>query len=108
MYYWASPNRSGGPRHTRWRGPNTTWPMLAPTSAAATDKGDPRVSERNRGREEDDGATRQWWHLHRDHRRYCVHLTRAHLVVTSIDAIVVAKGNGDDHGGARPRHGRLR
>ena len=110
IYCWAGPKERRPTTHAQatpaW--PRTARPRLAPASAAATDKGDPRVSERNRGREEDDGATRRRWHLRRDHRCYCVCLTHVHLVVPSIDAIVAARGNGDGHGGARPWHDRLR
>ena len=107
-YCWAGPKRPGGPQRMRKRSPATTQPRLAPASAAATDKGDPSVSERNRGREEDDDATRRRWHLRRDHRRYCVRLTPAHLEDPFIAMIAAARGSGDGHGSARPRLGRLR
>ena len=72
-----------------------------------TDGRGPRVSETDRGAEEDDGATRRRWLLRRNHLRYDVHLDHAHLAVYSIEAIVAATGVGDEHGGARPRHGRF-
>ena len=75
---------------------------------SVTDDGTPRDRETDRGREEDDGATRRWWLLQRGQRCYGGHLTRAHLVVPSIEASAAAIGGDDDHGGARPRHGRLR
>ena len=73
-----------------------------------TDDGTPHDRETDRGREEDDGATRRRWLLRRGQRCYDVRLARAHLAVSSIDAIVAATRVGDEHGGARPRHGRLR
>ena len=71
----------GGPRATLAQTRQRRGPRWAPASASAADKVDPRVSERNRGTEEDDGGTRRRWLLRRDQRRYCVRLTRAHLVV---------------------------
>ena len=92
----------------RKRSPATTRPKLAPTFALATNTRDPRDSEIGRGGERDDGEARRRRQLRRVQWCYGVHLTRAHLAVPSIEAIAAAKGNGDDHGGARPRHGRLR
>ena len=57
--YWAGPNRSGGPRHTRWHDPNATRPTLAPASAAATDVRNPRNRETDWGGEGDGDATRR-------------------------------------------------
>ena len=81
---------------------------LAPALGSATDVRDPRNRETDRGGEGDGGATRRRWLLRRGQRCYDVRLARAHLAVSSIDAIVAATGVGDEHGGARPRHGWLR
>ena len=83
-------------------------PGLAPTLGSATNVWDPRNREIDRGGEGDGGATRRRWLLRRGQRCYDVHLARAHLVVSSIDAIVAATGVSDELGGARPRQGRLR
>ena len=77
--------------------------MLAPALASATDKRDPRDSETDKGTEEDDGVAHRRWLLRRGQRCYGGHLTRAHLVVPSIEASAAATGGDDDHGGARPR-----
>jgi len=69
---------------------------------------DPHVSERNRGTEEDDGGTRRRWLLQRRQRCFCVHYISARLAVSLIDAFGAATEVGDEHGGAWPRHGRLR
>ena len=67
------------------------------------------ATERQAGEERtDDGVARRRWQLRRGHRCYGVRLTHAHLAVPSIEAIAAAKGNGDGHGGAQPRLGRLR
>ena len=79
-----------------------------PRRASATDKEGPHDSERNRGGATVGGVARRRWFLRRDHRLYRVRHTRAHLVEPSIEAIVAATGVSDEHGGARPRHGRLR
>ena len=44
--YWASPNRSGGPRLARVHSPETAQPRSGSLSATATDNRDPRVSDR--------------------------------------------------------------
>ena len=90
------------------RGPAMTRPRLAPTSAAATDIRDPPDRETGRGGGRDGGVTHRRWHLQRVQWYYDVRLTHAHLVVPSILAITTTRGGGDDHGGARPRLGRLR
>ena len=68
---------------------------------------DPRNRETDRGKEGDGSVARRRWPLRRGQRCYDVRLARAHLAVSSIDAIVAATGVGDEHGGARPWHGRL-
>ena len=83
-------------------------PRLATSSAATTDKGDPRVSERNRGGRTAGGVVRRRWLLRRRQRCQHVCLTQAHLGEPIIAASDSARGGGDGHGGARPRHGRLR
>ena len=87
---------------------HTVRPRLAPASASAADSRAPRDSETDRGAEEGDGATRRRWLLRRNHLRYDVRVDHAHLVDPSIATIATARGGGDEHGGARPRHVRLR
>ena len=112
------------PNSTCWAGPNRSAAHSACASDAsaaqngvaqagsrlrsAADERGPTVRETDRGGEGDGGATRRRWLLRRGQRCYDVHLARAHLAVSSIDAIVAATGVGDEHGGARPWHGRLR
>ena len=83
-------------------------PGLALAFSSANDVRDPRNREIDRGGEGDGCATRRRWLLRRGQRCYDIRLARVHLAVSSIDAIVVATGVGDEHGGARPWHGRLR
>ena len=108
---WTGPNRSGGPQ-TRASDASAAQtrrsPGPAPAFSSATDVRDPRNRETDRGGEGDGGATRRRWLLRRSQRCYDIRLAHVHLAVSSIDAIVAATGVGDEHGGARPRHGRLR
>ena len=86
----------------KWRSPGP-----APALALAANNRDPRDSEIDRGTEEDDDATRRRWFLRRRQWCQCVRLTLANLGEPSIAAKDVARGGGDEHGGAQPRHGRL-
>ena len=112
MIYWAGSDRLGGPRRTRPHTParprSTTRPTAGSRLRASADKRVPQDSETDRGGGKDDGVARRRWQLRRGHRCQRVRLTRAHLVVPSISAITIARGNGDGHGGARPWVGRLR
>ena len=91
------------------RGPEAAQPRSGSRLyASAADDGDPRVSERNRGRGTAGGVVRRRWLLRRRQRCQHVHLTQADLGEPSIAAKDVARGDGDGHGGARSRHGRLR
>ena len=58
--------------------------------------------------EEDDGGTRRRWLLRRDQRCLQVRLNLADLGEPLFVAIDATRRGGDEHGGARPRHGRLR
>ena len=58
--------------------------------------------------EEDDGGTRRRWLLRRDQRCLRVRLNLADLGEPLFAAIDATRRGGDEHGGARPRHGRLR
>ena len=100
--------RTGVAQDTAPAAQHTVRPRLAPASASAADSRAPRDSETDRGAEEGDGATRRRWLLRRNHLRYDVRLDHAHLVDPSIATIATARGGGDEHGGARPRHVRLR
>ena len=106
-YWWAGP-RNGGPRAHR-RGPSRRrGPSWAPAWASAADKADPLVSERNRGGATAGGLVRRRWLFWRTRRHRRVPHTHAHLEDPSIATIAAARGGGDEHGGARPRHVRLR
>ena len=83
-------------------------PGLAPALGTATDVRDPRNRETDRGGEGDGGATCRRCLLWRVQQYNDVHLVHAHLAVPSIETIVAVTGGGDEHGGARPRQGRLR
>ena len=100
--------RNGGPRSRHRHGPETARPSQAPASAAATDARVPHDRETDRGGRKDDGVARRRWQLRWGHRCQCVLLTRVHLGTPSIEAILVARGSGDGHGGARPWVDRLR
>ena len=108
---WAGPNRSGGPQ-TRASDASAAQtrrsPGPAPALGTTTDVRDPRNRETDRGGEGDGGVARRRWLLRRGQRCYDVCLARAHLAVSSIAAITAATEVGDEHGGTRPRHGRLR
>ena len=76
--------------------------------ASAADDGDPCVSERNRGGRTAGGVVRRRWLLRQRQRCQRVRLTQAHQGEPFIAAKDAARRGGDGHGGARPRHGRLR
>ena len=84
------------------------WPSQAPASAAEADAQDPCNRETGTGGEGDGGVARRRWLLRRGQRCYDIRHASVHLAVSSIAAIAAATGVGDEHGGARPRHGRLR
>ena len=104
----AAREHTGAAQNAAPAAQHTARPRLAPASASAADSRAPRDSETDRGAEDDDGVTRRRWLLRRRQWCQCVRLTLANLGEPSIAAKDVARGGGDEHGGAQPRHGRLR
>ena len=110
-YWWAGPEKHGGPRRAHQhsvRPRNTAQPTAGSRLRAAADERAPQVRETDRGGKKSDDVARRRWQLWRGHQYQLVHLTHAHLGIPSIAAISAARGNGDGHGGARPRVGQLR
>ena len=107
--------------NSRWHGLNMTRPTPVPASASKTDRGDPRISERNRGGRTAGGVVRRRWLLQRRQRCQRVRLTQAHLgepfiaandsargVVTSTAAHGHGRAGSDDATTSQPDKATLR
>ena len=103
----AAREHTGAAQNAAPAAQHTARPRLAPASASVADSRAPRDSETDRGAEDDDGVTRRRWLLRRRQWCQCVRLSLTNLGEPSIAAKEVARGGGDEHEGARPRHGRL-